>query len=62
MTKLNPQKTRRDGKSGEFVAGVKALGTTRDGVRILKPKGGATHFTQKELLGAVASARAANKA
>jgi hypothetical protein len=38
------------------------LGTTKDGVRILKPKGKATHFTQKELHGAIASVQAAKKA
>src|SRR5438045_2818228 len=45
MTKA-PAKTVRDSKSGKSVAG-KVLGTTRDGVRILKPRGNATHFTQK---------------
>lgn len=49
------------GKSGKAVA-AKVLGTTKDGVRILKPKGKATHFTAKELQGAIASVRAAKKA
>lgn len=49
------------GKSAKSVSG-KVLGTTKDGVRILKPKGKATHFTQKELRSAVASVRAAKKA
>ena len=56
MTKA-PAKTVRDSKSGKSVAG-KVLGTTRDGVRILKPRGNATHFTQKELREAVNRVRA----
>jgi hypothetical protein len=62
MAKTGPKKTRRGGESSKLVAGCTVLGTTKDGVRILKPKGGATHFSQKELLGAVASARITNKA
>jgi hypothetical protein len=38
--------------------GSKVLGTTFDGVRILKPKGKATHFTTGELRRAIAHARA----
>jgi hypothetical protein len=38
--------------------GSKVLGTTFDGVRILKPKGKATHFTTGELRRAIANARA----
>ena len=34
------------------------LGTTFDGVQILKPKGKATHFTTGELRRAIANARA----
>ena len=60
MTKA-PAKAIRDSKSGKSVAG-KVLGTTRDGVRILKPRGNATHFTQKELRDAVARARAGRQA
>jgi hypothetical protein len=56
------KKAGQRGKSDKLVAGTKVLGTTKDGVRILKPKGNATHFTQKELRGAVASARAVKKA
>ena len=37
------------------------LGTTKDGVRILKPKGRATNFTAKELRSAVRSVQAAKK-
>jgi len=40
----------------------KVLGTTKDGVSILKPEGDATHFTPTELDAAVASVRAADKA
>jgi hypothetical protein len=55
-------KTGRGGKTVKFVAGAKVLGTTKDGVRILKPRGKATHFTQKELRDAVASVRATKRA
>jgi len=61
MAKVS-KKTGHGGKSGKFVAGIKVLGTTKDGVRILKPKGNATHFTQKEIYSTVASVRAAKKA
>jgi len=37
--------------------GVKVLGVTKDGVRILKPKVRSAHFTQKELRSAIASVR-----
>lgn len=55
--------TIRDGsKSGKFVVhDINVLGTTKDGVRILKPKNSATHFTEREVRHAVASARAAKK-
>ncbi len=56
------KKTSYGGKSGKFVTSMRVLGTTKDGVRILKPKSKATHFTQKELRGAIASVRAAKKA
>lgn len=55
MTKSGNLK--RSAKAGKFVSG-RVLGTTKDGVHILKPRGPATHFTQKELRDAVASARA----
>jgi hypothetical protein len=45
------------GKSGRY----NVLGTTKDGVRILKPKGEATHFTRKEVREAVAQVRAAKR-
>jgi hypothetical protein len=38
---------------------AKVLGTTFDGVRILKPKGKATHFTVPELEAAISRVRAA---
>jgi hypothetical protein len=50
-----PYKAGRSVRSGQFVAGKPVLGTTKDGVRILKPNGRPTHFTQKELRDAVAS-------
>lgn len=43
------------------VRSEKVLGVTKDGVRILKPKSRATHFTQRELREAVAYAQAARK-
>jgi hypothetical protein len=39
--------------------GSKVLGTTFDGVQILKPKGKATHFTVPELEAAISRVRAA---
>jgi hypothetical protein len=39
--------------------GSKVLGTTFDGVQILKPKGKATHFTVRELEAAISRVRAA---
>jgi hypothetical protein len=40
----------------------KVLGVTKDGVRILKPKGEATHFSAKEIRDAIATVRAAKQA
>jgi hypothetical protein len=40
----------------------KVLGTTFDGVRILKPRGRATHFTVPELEAAISRVRAARSA
>lgn len=54
----NHDNLKRNAKSGKFMTS-KVLGTTKDGVVILKPRGAATHFTPKELRDAVASARAA---
>jgi hypothetical protein len=56
-----PTKPGRASKNGDYVE-TNVLGTTKDGVRILKPRGKATHFTKKELLDAVASARAFKRA
>lgn len=55
-------KLMRSGKTGMFVAGKAVLGTTKDGVHILKPNGRATHFTQKEVRDAVASVIASKRA
>lgn len=52
----------KPGRAGKFVGGQRVLGTTRDGVHILKPKGPATHFTAKEIREAVASVVAARRA
>jgi hypothetical protein len=54
--------TARSAKTGKLVGGSKVLGTTKDGVHILKPRSRATHFTQKELRDAVASVIAAKRA
>jgi hypothetical protein len=43
-------------------AAAKVLGVTKDGVRILKPKGKATHFTWEELRDTVVAVRAAKRA
>jgi hypothetical protein len=56
MTK-SPSKAARVSRTAKSAAS-KILGITKDGVRILKPRGKATHFTQKELRDAVARARA----
>ena len=52
----------RDGKSGKFVGTTRVLGTTKDGVNILKPRGRSTHFTQKELRDTILSVRSAKLA
>jgi hypothetical protein len=62
MMKDNSSRTSRDAKAGRFIGGYKVLGTTKDGVRILKPRGHATHFTDKELRKAIATVRSAQKA
>ncbi len=61
MAKVS-NKTLYGGKDHKRFGGPKVLGVTKDGVRILKPKGKATHFTPKELRDAVATARAAKRA
>lgn len=57
MEKRSALRVGRDSRSGRFIDRDRVLGTTRDGVAILKPKGGATHFTDKELWKAIDSAR-----
>lgn len=61
MTNLS-NKTQRAGKVPKSAPGAKVLGVTKDGVRILKPRAKATHFTPKELREAVATARASKRA
>jgi hypothetical protein len=62
MTKSITPKAGRSANGERSVDGYKVLGTTKDGVRILKPKGHATHFTDKELRKAIATVRSAQKA
>ncbi len=49
-------------KSSKPAVAEKVLGTTKDGVRILVPRGKPTHFTRKEVRDIVASVIAARKA
>ena len=62
MAKNTTPKVARNAKGGRFVGGYKVLGTTTDGVKILKPKGHPTHFTEKELRDAITVVRSAQKA
>ena len=55
MTKT--RKIGRDAKTGKFVGGYEVLGKTRDGVRILKPKGKPKSFTVIQLKKAIAAQR-----
>ncbi len=55
--KKTASKIGRDSRTGEFIDGYRVLGRTRDGVAILKPKEGATHFTDKELRDAISAVR-----
>ncbi len=61
MAKIS-KKTAHGGKPRKRFGGAEVLGVTKDGVRILKPRGKATHFTPTELRDAVATARAAKRA
>ena len=66
MTK-GSKKTSGAGEVRKLAASVltnapKVLGTTKDGVRILKPKGKATHFSAKEIRDAISTVRAAKRA
>lgn len=54
MTKQ--RKIARDAKTGRYVGGYQVLGKTRDGVRILKPKGKPKSFSVVKLKKAIASA------
>ena len=45
-----------------LLGSYEVLGTPKDGVKILKPKGRATHFTDKELREAIATVRSTQKA
>ncbi|HLJ72843.1 MAG TPA: hypothetical protein VKU03_16125 [Roseiarcus sp.] len=56
------KKTKRGNKAERAAGQAKVIGVTKDGVRILKPRGKATHFTQKEIREAVAAARTARRA
>jgi hypothetical protein len=47
-------------KSAKKSRGPEVLGVTSEGVRILKPRGKATHFTAKEISEAVATVRVKN--
>lgn len=50
------------GKPNETIAGYKVLGTTKDGVRILKPKGRtSTRFSERDIRDAIMSVRAAKQ-
>jgi hypothetical protein len=62
MAKSTAPTAARNAKSGRFVGEYKVLGTTKDGVKILKPKGRPTHFTEKELRDAITVVRSAQKA
>lgn len=53
-----PKKSRRTSPKAKKRAGLKVLGVTKDGVRILQPKYKATHFTDVEIRHAVAAVKA----
>lgn len=57
-----PSKITRSSPTGKFVGTSRVLGTTKDGVDILKPRGRSTHFTVKELRAAITSVRASKEA
>ena len=54
-----PGKALSPHKEAATFHGYEVLGVTKDGVRILKTRGKATHFTTKEIRKAVAAAKAA---
>jgi hypothetical protein len=57
MSKL-PKRTGSGAKAPKAAKNSQVLGVTSDGVRILKPKGRATHFTVPELEAAISRVRA----
>jgi len=60
--KTKQKKPIRNGKTPATVAGYRVLGETRDGVRILAPKGKPQSFTVPELKKAIRSVRAGKAA
>jgi len=60
MSKAPLKKPSRRSAAGRSAGRV--LGTTSDGVKILKPRGGATHFTDKQIRDAIATVFAARAA
>jgi hypothetical protein len=62
MAKTQTKVSLKD-KPAEIVGGYKVLATTKDGVRLLKPKGKASsRFSEQEIRNAVMSVRAAKSA
>jgi hypothetical protein len=59
MPKLtNPKSNAAPRRSGRTVSGrYQVLGTTFDGVKILRPKGKPTHFTPRQIREAIESVR-----
>ena len=62
MRHKTTQKPTRNGKTPASVGGYKVLGETRDGVRILAPKGKPDSFTVTKLKKAIRSVRASKAA
>ena len=58
--KMTREKSANASKNLGSVGGYKVLGRTRDGVRILEPKGKPTSFTVAKLRKAIRSVRASN--
>jgi hypothetical protein len=50
-------RTLNDGVKAEYVGGRRVIAVTEDGVRILRPRKRATHFTDKQAQTAVAYAK-----
>jgi hypothetical protein len=59
MEKSSKAKVKRSGSTGGYVDGHRVLGKTREGIIILRPKGNATHFTDREILKAIHAVRSA---